>query len=328
MAGAASVRDTEPVRIALRLAACGLALGALVLIAGGVVLDRIAAGRHIDGAGSVWVSPFLVAAIAAPALVGALIATRRPRNPIGWILLLGALSLGAVLAGQTYALVALDPSGRSLRGGAWAALAASQWPFFFAWPLAIALVFPDGRLPSRRWRLPAIFAAVSMTLLVALVLLSPKLESPFADVANPFPLRLPDALGFLRLPVWLSVFASLFVGAAAARTRYRRSRGIERLQMLWLAYAALLIPLGVVAFLAWGLAFGDAGDGPVAFLLAMEAAVALAVGVAVTRYRPVRHRPAAQPDARLHGRQRGPRCPLRARLAARRRRASGAGRRG
>ena len=124
MAGAAGVRDNQLVRIALRLAACGLALGALVLIAGGVVLDRIAAGRHVDGAGSVWVYPFLVAAIAAPALVGALVATRRPRNPIGWILVLGALSLGALLAGQAYALVALDPSGGSLRGGAWAALVA------------------------------------------------------------------------------------------------------------------------------------------------------------------------------------------------------------
>jgi signal transduction histidine kinase len=285
VACAACVEDNELVRIALRLAACGLALGALALIAGGVVLDRTAAGRHVDGAGSVWVYPFLVAAIAAPALVGALVATRRPRNPIGWILVLGALSLGAVLAGQTYALVALDRPGGSLRGGAWAALLASEWPFFFAWPLAIALVFPDGRLPSRRWRPAAVFAAASMTLLVALVLLSPKLEAPFADVASPFPVRLPEALGFLRLPVWLSVFASLFAGAAAARTRYRRSRGIERLQMLWLAYAAFLIPLGVVGFLAWGLAFGDAGDGPVAFLLAMEAAVALAVGVAVTRYR-------------------------------------------
>ena len=55
--------------------------------------------------------------------------------------------------------------------------------------------------------------------------------------------------------------------------------------MLWLAYAALLIPLGVVCFLVWGLVFGEPGDAVVAFLLGMEAAVAIAVGVAVTRYR-------------------------------------------
>jgi signal transduction histidine kinase len=233
----------------------------------------------------VWLYPFLIAAIAAPAAVGALVAARRPRNPIGWILGFGALSLAAVLAAETYASVALDADPRSLPGGSWAALVSSQWPFFFAWPLAVAFVFPDGRLPSRRWRPYAFFAAASMCLLVLLSVLSAQLEKPFSDVPNPIPYRLPDALGFVRLPIWLAVFASLFVGAAAARTRYWRSKGIERLQMLWLAYAALLIPLGVVCFLVWGFVFGEPGNAALAFLLAMEAAVALAVGIAVTRYR-------------------------------------------
>jgi signal transduction histidine kinase len=279
------VHDNRAVRIASRLAACAAALVALVLVVGGLVLDRIAADRDIAGSGAVWLYPFLVAAVAAPAAVGALIATRRPRNPIGWILVLGALSLAVVLAAQTYALVALDAEHGSLPGGSWAALAASQWPFFFAWPLAVAFVFPDGRLPSRRWRPYACFAAASMGLLVLLLVLSPKLEQPFADVPNPLPLRLPDALDVLRLPIWLAVFASLFVGAAAARSRYKRSEGIERLQMLWLAYAALLIPVGVVCFLVLGIVFGEPGDAALAFLLAMEAAVALAVGIAVMRFR-------------------------------------------
>ena len=82
-------------------------------------------------------------------------------------------------------------------------------------------------------------------------MIADQLEEPFSDVPNPFPLRLPDALGFLRLPVWLAMFASLFVGAAAARVRYKRSQGVERLQLLWLAYAVSLIPLGVVVFLVW-----------------------------------------------------------------------------
>jgi hypothetical protein len=118
-----------------------------------------------------------------------------------------------------------------------------------------------------------------------LLLMGDQLEKPFSDVANPFPLRWPEALGFLRLPAWLAVFASLFIGAAAATSRYKRSQGIERLQMLWLAYAALLIPLGMISFLAWGLVFGEAGDAVLGLLLGMEAAVAIAVGVAVTRYR-------------------------------------------
>ncbi len=190
-----------------------------------------------------------------------------------------------VLAAEPYAWVVLEAHPHSLPGGSWAALVASLWPVFFAWPLAISFVFPDGRLPSRRWRPYATFAVGSMTLLVVLLVMSEKLESPFEDVANPSPVRWPDALGFLRGPAWLGVFASLFLGAAAVRTRYRRSTGIERLQMLWLAYAALLVPLGVVCFLVWGFVLGEPGDAVLAVLLATQAAVALAVGVAVTRYR-------------------------------------------
>jgi signal transduction histidine kinase len=277
--------ENEVVRIAPRLLAWGLAFTAVAVITAGLVLDQIAARQHVPGSGSGWLYPLSFAAISTPAVVGAVIAARRPRNPIGWILAVGALSLAAVLAASPYAWVALEAHPGSLPGGAWAALVSSLWPAFFAWPLAVAFVFPDGRLPSRRWRPYALFAVCSVALLVLLLVLSDQLEAPFADVASPFPVRLPDALGFVRLPAWLAVFASLFVGAGAARSRYRRSRGIERLQMLWLAYAAVLIPLGIVCFLVWSFVFGEAGDAVVGFLLAMEAAVALAVGVAVTRYR-------------------------------------------
>ncbi len=273
--------DNEPVRTALRLAAWGLALLAVALIAGGLVLDRIAAGQDVEEVGNVWLYPWILGAVAAPAAVGALIAARRPRNAIGWVLVAGALSLGVVLAATPYAWVALEAHPGSLPGGSWAALVSSLWPVFFAWPLAIAFVFPDGRLPSWRWRPFALFAAGSMALLVFVLVVAEQLEAPFSDAPNPVPLRLPDTLGLVRPVAWLAVFASLVVGAAAVRIRYRRSAGIERLQLLWLAYAALLIPLGVVVFLA----LGESGDAVVGFLLGMEAAVAIAVGVAVMRYR-------------------------------------------
>jgi hypothetical protein len=273
------------VRTALRLVAWGLALAAVALVAVGLVLDGIAAAQHIPGTGSSWLYPLLFAAVSAPAAVGALISAQRPRNPIGWILLVGALSLAAVVAATPYAWVALEAHPGALPGGSWAALVSSLWPAFFAWPLAVAFVFPDGRLPSPRWRPYAVFAAGSLALLVLLLMLAERLEEPFSDVPNPIPLRLPEGLGFLRPVAWLATFAGLFVGAAAVRSRYRRSKGVERLQMLWLAYAALLIPFGVVCFLVWGFVFGESGDAVVGFLLAMEAAVAIAVGVAVTRYR-------------------------------------------
>jgi signal transduction histidine kinase len=273
------------VRIAPRLFAWGFALVAVALTTGGLVLDRIAAVEHVPEAGSMWLYPFVFCAVSIPAAVGVLIATRRPRNPIGWILVLGALSLAPVLAASPYAWVALRAHPGSLPGGSWAALLSSLWPVFFAWPLAVAFVFPDGRLPSPRWRPYALFAAGSLALLLFVLVTAKQLEHPFSDVPNPFPVRLSDALGPLRSFAWLAMFASLFVGTAAVRSRYKRSAGIKRLQILWLAYAALLIPLGVVCFLLWGLLFGEPGDAVVAFLLGMQAAVALAVGVAVTRYR-------------------------------------------
>lgn len=289
--GASTVAERAPlnengsVRIAPRLVAWCLALAAVALITGGLLLDRIAAAEHVSGSGVVWLYPFLLAAVSAPALVGAVIAAQRPGGPIGWILVLGSLSLAAVLAATPYAWVALDAHPGALPGGSWAALVSSLWPTFFAWPVAVAFVFPDGRLPSRRWRPYAIVAAGAFAVLLVVLVMADQLEKPFSDVTNPFPLRVPDGLGFVRLPAWLSVFASLFVGAGAARVRYKRSAGIERLQMLWLAYAALLIPLGIAGFLLWGLVVGEPGGAVLGFLLAMESAVALAVGIAVTRYR-------------------------------------------
>src|SRR5947209_27445 len=103
--------------MAPRLTACGLAFTAFVLIAGGLVFDRIAAAEEVSGSGAWWLYPFVVASVCAPAAVGALIVVRRPRNPIGWILVLGGLSLAAVLAAQPYAWAALDAHPGSLPGG-------------------------------------------------------------------------------------------------------------------------------------------------------------------------------------------------------------------
>ena len=76
-----------------------------------------------------------------------------------------------------YAWAAFEAHPDSLPGGSWAALVSSLWPVFFAWPLAVTFLFPDGRLPSRRWRPYALFAACSMTLLVVALVLSDELES-------------------------------------------------------------------------------------------------------------------------------------------------------
>ena len=86
--------------------------------------------------------------------VGALVASRRPTNPIGWLFVAGALGLALDFFTSGYANYALFVKPGSLPGGAWMAWV-SVWVenLFIALPALLLLLFPDGRLPSRRWRL-------------------------------------------------------------------------------------------------------------------------------------------------------------------------------
>ena len=259
-----------------RVAASGVALTTLVFLGFGV-LGSFGVLRRPPDADPAWITPLVALAVLAPATVGLLIAIRKPRNAVAWILLLGALT---VAAGPVDALLG---DGWSLQIGQ------ATWPALYAWPIAVAYIFPDGRLLSRRWRWVAGAAVVSFVGFMGLAMLSP---SPFEEnpgVHNPLA---GNAVGEslvgtgIWVPFWLGILASLFAGALAIRVRFRRSSGIERLQTLWLAWAAALIPLGLVICASSWLVFGDlVGQAVFPFLLVMEAAVAAAVGIAVARYR-------------------------------------------
>ena len=104
---------------------------------------------------------------------------------VAWILLAGALSVAAVMVGlHAVGSLALDDDPDSA-AGAWALVVAAEWTVLFLWPLALAYVFPDGRLPSRRWRPMAWIAAVSGVGTLLLLPLQPTLEGPDGTVANP-----------------------------------------------------------------------------------------------------------------------------------------------
>ena len=135
----------------LRALACGVALATLTALTVGLL--QVIGDIHSDQED--WIPlaiyPFLALAILSPAVVGLLIALQLPRNRIAWILLFGAL------------LPALQIASEQIVGAAWSyqTEAATVPPILFAWPLAIAFVFPDGRLLSRRWRWVAGTAIVS-----------------------------------------------------------------------------------------------------------------------------------------------------------------------
>jgi signal transduction histidine kinase len=262
----------------LRIAAWVVALSTVagVVVGGLYLFGAIATSANIGPAA---IFPPLAVAILAPTAVGLSIATRQPRNVIAWILLIGgflcASQWGDIVFGPGWAL----QTGRS------------TWPVLYAWPIAVAFVFPNGRLLSPRWRWVAAGAIVSFVGFTAIALTDPsRFDPPDAHVHNPLAGNavgtwlVRTGLQYLWIPLWLGILASLFAGALAIRLRLRRSTGVERLQTLWLAWSASLIPLGLLLCLvSWVVAGVDYVVFP--FLLLMEVAVAASIGVAISRYR-------------------------------------------
>jgi signal transduction histidine kinase len=228
----------------------------------------------------VWIVPGLVAALLAPSIVGLLIANRQPRNVIAWILLLGPLPL------TVQAPVSLFVSeGWVLQ------LDRATWPLLYAWPLALAFVFPNGRLLSPRWRWIAGAAAVSFLGFVVVELFNPG-EFYGEDESVPNPVA-GNAVGeWLEATYVVVLFlfgslAGLIAGVVAMVVRKRRAEGIERLQMLWLTWSTGLIALVLAVCIATSFALGDSVVDwfLLPLLLLVLVAIAVSVGIAVLRYR-------------------------------------------
>jgi hypothetical protein len=239
----------------------------------------------ILAAGSMLRSPdasffLLFASIPAPfAVVGALVASRSPRNPIGWLFLAFALVAAFAASADRYASYALAEHPGSLPGGAWVAWTASGiWHPAFGFFVFSFLLFPAGRLPSGRWRPVAWIAAANYLVGGVLGLLWNPLFGEFFPYAEP-PFRLPDypAVGAAFGVFLLVNFALLALSAVSLVLRLRRATGVERQQLKWFVYAvalfALVFPPSVFVF----------GDGRlIAFLLPL---VPAAAGIAILRHR-------------------------------------------
>jgi signal transduction histidine kinase len=258
--------------------AWGLAAVACAALPVNLLLD-LGAGEYSEGSVANVVGSI---AVFASLVVGLVVALKRPSNPIGWLLLGNGIVLGwSGGFAATYAGYALEHPG-TLPGGRFAAVwDTSAWPLLFAGVVAIAFVFPDGRLPSRRWRPIVIGGAVTFAMtLIGGLLSGHALEDPFEAVA-PYGV-VPDSIsGPIQGLGLLGMFATLVAAMVAVISRFRGSEGELRSQMKWIAYVAALIPLAIVVGTI------DGGDG-LATLLAMMAvliAIPMAIGVAVLRYR-------------------------------------------
>jgi signal transduction histidine kinase len=267
---------------ALRLAAMAVATVTFVTLAVAAVAQVAGLGPASDDWIPLWLLAYILLAWLAPAVVGLLIALRKPSNVIAWIMLLGAFALALPIAVEFFV-----SEGWTLQ------IDRATWPLLYAWPIAVTYVFPDGRLLSRRWRWVAGAGAASFVCFTAIALLDPE---PFygddASVPNPIAGNavgewlVGGPVGWIWIVFWLGILASLLAGVLAIRLRLRRATGIERLQTLWLAWAAALIPVGLLFCGASSWLFGDSILDWILFpfLLLMEVAVAAAIGIAVARY--------------------------------------------
>jgi signal transduction histidine kinase len=224
--------------------------------------------------------------VLAALVAGLMIALRRPGHLVALLLVGHALLLALSSLPSLYAQYGLLENPGSLPGARWAALLSDvNWPTLYAGVVAVVLVFPDGRLPSPRWRRVAIGAAVSFVGLMVMLAFTPEpLDGPFGAVERPLP-TLPDDLFLAFLPFWLGTFASLFAAAWAVRVRFRRANGVERQQLLWIAYGALFIPATLTICGLDQAAFGGVTWLTGAAVAVMELAIPISVAVAILRYR-------------------------------------------
>jgi signal transduction histidine kinase len=218
--------------------------------------------------------------------VGLLLTLRRPANPIGWLLLADAFFLALSGLAEIYPGYALEHGGANPGARLAASWYTWGWPVQFAPLVAIALIFPDGRLLSPRWRPVAAGGAISFVLAVAAGMLwDEPLDAPYESFA-PYAV-VPDAVAeTVHALALLGMIVTLVLAMVALVIRYRRATGVVRLQLKWIAYAGVLIPIAILAGTVEGVVL-DRDPGlmtDVPFALA-QIAIPVAIGIAVLRYR-------------------------------------------
>jgi signal transduction histidine kinase len=222
------------------------------------------------------------------AVVGFILATKRRRNPLGWLMLVAAMTFS--FPGDIYAYYATITRHGTLPGAGVAnALADPTWVPFIGCTGLLLLLFPDGHLPSPRWRWFTRLCVAGMCIGLFATAVQPTTFSAdgLPQLRNPFFLRIPNALGLLSLVVPILVAG----GATALIVRLRRSTDPEeRRQLRWVAWAAsVLAVLYVLAFVVEILNVLPGSDqwnnwvGAVAIVSFVI--IPISIGVAVMKYR-------------------------------------------
>jgi MFS family permease len=257
----------------------GRAFTRLAWALAGLALGLLASGSVVgvdDRGGSV----FIVALALMFSLVGALIASRHPGNAIGWIFLAVAVATGVGGMAGSYADRWVGGHGGSQALGETAAWYASlSWiPFILVPCTFLLLLFPDGGLPSRRWRWVAWCAGAGIVGALLTSGLQPGPVEDYPQLENPYGIE-----SAVLDPLTGLVFVVLLIGmvgsSASLVARFRRARGELRHQIKWLAlagaFAGLIVPIAVAGSDLWGV--GVTNGASMLGVLSLPLAAAIAI---------------------------------------------------
>ena len=220
-------------------------------------------------------------------IIGAIIASRLPGNPVGWLFCAAGCTIAVAYLSAEYAIYTLLARPDSLPIGE-----ALAWLAFWVWIPSIGcivlslLLFPDGDLPSSRWRWLA-WLTVLVTIAGAVwVALSPGMIGNLRFIRNPLGI---EGLPRGYKPVQTIMSALLLVAAVSTLgLRLLRTRGIERQQIKWPAFVAVVAAVGSVLYdTAISEAIGLRWLEWAGYVVVVAALVCFPIsfGIAIVRYR-------------------------------------------
>ncbi len=201
-------------------------------------LTLLAKGESLYGMGGLVVFALFLAF----PVVGTLISTRRPENAVGWVCLAAGLCWMSIGFEEQWNAYVLASTGEPLVSAAYVALTQGLWvPPVGLLGVYMILLFPDGKLPSRRWRPLAWFAGFLMVVLVLGFALLPGPLEGYPGVRNPLGIESLAWVSDMAVFVILLLPVCILASTVSLVFRYRRARGETRQQIKWLAFAACFV---------------------------------------------------------------------------------------
>ena len=257
----------------------------VVLLVGGIALDQMTRSTAQERS---YYGPvdavFYLATVLTFSVVGAIIASRQPRNAIGWLFCSVGLVMGINSLAGGYAEYRLSGG-----YGPWSLAETAAWFASWSWTILVyvptsflLLLFPDGRLPSPRWRPVAWCAALGLIGFIAGQALQPGPLGDFPQIVNPYGVESP-ILGAVAVAGVILAAASMVASAVSLIVRTRRAGRVERQQIKWLAYGGTLVVSAVFASGVISTIWSP--DVGIALISLGLLAVPIFTGVAIARYR-------------------------------------------